>query len=39
MNKYKARHWKTDHEIEVEFLTLEEAVQSNKGYYNWEKVD
>lgn len=38
MNKYKAKHWKTQQQIEVEYLTMQEAVMANKGYIEWEEI-
>jgi hypothetical protein len=39
MNKYRARHKLTGKLIEVEFMTLEEAVYSNYGYTDWELIE
>ena len=38
MNTYIARHKLTGRLIEVEFKTLEEAMNHNKGFINWEKL-
>jgi len=38
MNKYRAKHIMTGREIEVEYLSLAEAVMSNAGFSDWDKL-